>query len=67
MWVWVSGLFLVIVDLFFWGFFFFYWFFFFFFLWLDASVDLVAQWEVEGWVDDGGCLMMVAMWVVLGL
>ena len=49
------------------GVFFFLLVFFFFFLWLDASVDLVAQWEVEGWVDDGGCLMMVAMWVVLGL
>ena len=32
---------------------------------LDASVDLVAQWEAGGWVDTGGCLMMVAMGVVL--
>ena len=42
---------------------FFYWFFF-----LDAGVDLVAQWEVgDVDLDNGGCLMMVAVWVVLDL
>ena len=41
--------------------------FFFFFL-LDAGVDLVAQWEVgDVDLDNGGCLMMVAVWVVLDL
>ena len=39
--------------------------FFFFFFWLDVGVDLVAQWEARGWVDNGGCLMMVAVGVVL--
>ena len=40
---------------------------FFFFL-LDAGVDLVAQWEVgDVDLDNGGCLMMVAVWVVLEL
>ena len=37
----------------------------FFFFFLDAGVDLVTQWEVEGWVDDSGCLMTVAVGVVL--
>ena len=37
----------------------------FFFFWLDVGVDLVAQWEARGWVDNGGCLMMVAVGVVL--
>ena len=36
-----------------------------FFFFLDVGVDLVAQWEAGGWVDTGGCLMMVAMGVVL--
>ena len=36
-----------------------------FFFWLDVGVDLVAKWEAKGWVDNGGCLMMVAMGVVL--
>ena len=41
---------------------------FFFFVWLDAGVDLVAQWGAGGVnLNDVGCLMMVAMWVVLGL
>ena len=41
---------------------------FFFFFWLDAGVDLVAQWGAGGIdLNDGSCLMMVAMWVVLGL
>ena len=35
------------------------------FFFLDAGVDLVAQWEAEGWVDDSGCLMTVAVGVVL--
>ena len=38
---------------------------FFFFFWLDVGVDLVSQWEARGWVDNGGCLMMVAVGVVL--
>ena len=37
----------------------------FFFFWFDAGVDLVAQWEAGGWVDDGGCLMIVTVGVVL--
>ena len=37
----------------------------FFFCWLDVGVNLVAQWEARGWVDNGGCLMMVAVGVVL--
>ena len=36
-----------------------------FFFWLDVGVDLVAQWKARGWVDNGGCLMMVAVGVVL--
>ena len=52
---WVADLFF---GLFFW---FFYWFFFL----LDAGVDLVAQWQAGGWVDDGGCLMIVTVGVVL--
>ena len=45
----------------------FFWFssFFTIFFWLDVGVNLVAQWEARGWVDNGGCLMMVAVGVVL--
>ena len=56
---WVADLFF---ELFFWFSSFFTSSFFFF---LDVGVDLVAQWEAGGWVDTGGCLMMVAMGVVL--
>ena len=64
--MWVGGLCGFQCDwLVLWGFFFY---FFFFFVWLDAGVDLVAQWGAEGVnLNDVGCLMMVAMWVVLGL
>ena len=57
-WVWVGGLPICSLGCFsgfFTGFFFL----------LDAGVDLVAQWQAGGWVDDGGCLMMVAVGVVL--
>ena len=43
LWVWVGGFVFLL---------------FFFFFWLDAGVDLVAQWEARG-VDlerDGGCV-----------
>ena len=56
---WVADLFF---ELFFWFSSFFTSSFFFF---LDVGVDLVTQWEARGWVDTGGCLMMVAMGVVL--
>ena len=42
-------------------------FFFFLFGWMLVS-DLVSQWGAGGVnLNDVGCLMMVAMWVVLGL
>ena len=60
-WVWVGGLLICSLG-YFSGFLVFFTFFFFFFV--DAGVDLVTQWEVGGWVDDG-CLIMVAVGVVL--
>ena len=65
--MWVGGLCGFQCDwLVLWGFF--YWFLFFFIFWLDAGVELVAQWGAGGIdLNDGSYLMMVAMWVVLGL
>ena len=42
-------------------------FFTFFFFWLDASVDLVAEWRPKALILREMVAVMVAVWVVLGL